>query len=299
MVWRGMPVRSPSRGFGDSPVDGMLADVEPQVSSPVLVGRSGQLSALDSRPGRAVRGSPSAVMIGGEAGVGKSRLVSEFADRSRGAGARVLIGGCLELGADGLPFAPFTAVLRELVRDLGAAGVAGPAARRRGQGAGPAAAGVRRARRARRRRRSAGAAVRAGAPPAGAPGRSRSGGAGHRGHALGRPVQPRPAGLPDPQPALHRWHADRGDLPVRRHCTARTRCARCWPNLTGSAGSPGWISAGSPGQDTGQLVAQITGREPDDDLLAAVYRRTEGNPLFVEALLADGEPGSGAAGVAA
>ena len=65
------------------------------------------------------------MLIGGEAGVGKSRLVNEFAERSRQAGARVLAGGCLELGADGLPFAPFTSVLRELVRDLGADGVAG------------------------------------------------------------------------------------------------------------------------------------------------------------------------------
>ena len=46
-------------------------------------------------------------------------------------------------------------------------------------------------------------------------------------------------------------------------------------------------------QDTGQLVAQITGREPGEDLLAAVYRRAEGNPLFVEALVGNGEPDSG------
>ena len=65
------------------------------------------------------------MLIGGEAGVGKSRLVNEFAARARRAGARVLAGGCLELGADGLPFAPFTSVLRELVRDLGTDGVAG------------------------------------------------------------------------------------------------------------------------------------------------------------------------------
>jgi len=83
MVWRGMPVRSPSRGSGDSPVDGMLAEVESRVSSPVLVGRSGQLSALDTALAEAVRGSPSAVMVGGEAGVGKSRLVREFAERSK------------------------------------------------------------------------------------------------------------------------------------------------------------------------------------------------------------------------
>jgi len=101
----------------------MLLDVGRQVSSPVLVGRSRQLSVLDSALA-AVRGSPSAVVVGGEAGIGKSRLVREFAGRSRGAGARVLIGGCLELGADGLPFAPFTAVLRQLVRDLGATSVA-------------------------------------------------------------------------------------------------------------------------------------------------------------------------------
>ena len=94
------------------------------MSSPVLVGRSGELSALNSALAEAGRGSPSTVIIGGEAGVGKSRLVSEFAGRSRGAGARVLAGGCLELGADGLPFAPFTTVLRGLVRDLGATAVA-------------------------------------------------------------------------------------------------------------------------------------------------------------------------------
>ena len=64
------------------------------------------------------------MLLGGEAGVGKSRLMSEFAARASAAGARILTGGCVELGADGLPFAPFTAVLRELVRDLGPDGVA-------------------------------------------------------------------------------------------------------------------------------------------------------------------------------
>ena len=53
-------------------------------------------------------------MIGGEAGVGKTRLICEFTENARDQSTRVLTGGCLELGADGLPFAPFTAVLREL-----------------------------------------------------------------------------------------------------------------------------------------------------------------------------------------
>jgi DNA-binding CsgD family transcriptional regulator len=93
--------------------------------SPVLVGRAEQLAVLSAALAPARREGPSVVLVGGEAGVGKSRLVSEFTARTRAAGARVLKGGCVELGTDGLPFAPFTAVLRELVRDLGADGVAG------------------------------------------------------------------------------------------------------------------------------------------------------------------------------
>ena len=69
-------------------------------------------------------GGPAALLIGGEAGIGKTRLITEFAAMASGTGARVLAGGCLDLGADGLPFAPFAAMLRELVRDMGAAGVA-------------------------------------------------------------------------------------------------------------------------------------------------------------------------------
>jgi DNA-binding CsgD family transcriptional regulator/tetratricopeptide (TPR) repeat protein len=71
---------------------------------------------------RARAGVPSTVLVGGEAGVGKTRLVGEFIDRADD--ARVLVGGCLELGTEGLPFAPFTAVLRGLVRELGRDGVA-------------------------------------------------------------------------------------------------------------------------------------------------------------------------------
>ena len=96
-----------------------------RAASPVLVGREGQLTVLNAALAPARRDGPSVVLIGGEAGVGKSRLVREFSARAREAGARVLTGGCVELGGDGLPFAPFATVLRELVRDLGADGVAG------------------------------------------------------------------------------------------------------------------------------------------------------------------------------
>ncbi len=61
----------------------MLAGVAIRVSSPVLTGRSGQLSVLDAALAQAGRADPPAVLVGGEAGVGKSRLVSAFAERAR------------------------------------------------------------------------------------------------------------------------------------------------------------------------------------------------------------------------
>ncbi|MFB4318965.1 AAA family ATPase [Actinomadura sp. 21ATH] len=86
----------------------------------MLVGRSAELEDLEG----ALAEAPGAVLVGGEAGLGKTRLVREFGAAVEGR-ARVLVGGCLELGSDGLPFAPFTTVLRGLVRDIGIDGVAG------------------------------------------------------------------------------------------------------------------------------------------------------------------------------
>ncbi|MFI7131874.1 AAA family ATPase [Nonomuraea sp. NPDC050153] len=90
--------------------------------SPRFVGRARELAALGDALAGARAGASSAVLVGGEAGVGKTRLIKEFTDRADD--VLVLVGGCLELGTEGLPFAPFTAVLRGLVRELGRDGVA-------------------------------------------------------------------------------------------------------------------------------------------------------------------------------
>jgi hypothetical protein len=45
-------------------------------------------------------------LIGGEAGVGKTRLADQLATAASERGMRVLRGGCVPLGEDGLPFAP-------------------------------------------------------------------------------------------------------------------------------------------------------------------------------------------------
>ncbi|MEV4468453.1 AAA family ATPase [Nonomuraea sp. NPDC049504] len=86
--------------------------------SPLLVGRSRELAALGDALSRARAGIPATVLVGGEAGAGKTRLINEFTGRHT-SDAMVLVGACLELGTEGLPFAPFTAVLRQLVRELG------------------------------------------------------------------------------------------------------------------------------------------------------------------------------------
>lgn len=84
--------------------------------SPVLVGRERELTRLAAAYDRAAAGEPSVVLVVGEAGVGKSRLVADATARAEAAGARVLAGGCVELGGEGMPFVPIVDALRLLAR---------------------------------------------------------------------------------------------------------------------------------------------------------------------------------------
>jgi DNA-binding CsgD family transcriptional regulator len=59
------------------------------------------------------------VLLAGEAGVGKSRLVAELVALARVADARALAGGCIELGGQGMPFGPVVEMLRALRDELG------------------------------------------------------------------------------------------------------------------------------------------------------------------------------------
>ncbi|MDQ6798793.1 MAG: AAA family ATPase [Actinomycetota bacterium] len=87
-----------------------------------FVGRAEELARLDNALARTVAGEATALVVGGESGVGKTRLVSEFLERgARGAGATVLNGGCIDLGNGGLPYWPVVDALRSLVRRLGRA----------------------------------------------------------------------------------------------------------------------------------------------------------------------------------
>jgi DNA-binding NarL/FixJ family response regulator len=85
--------------------------------SPVFVGRETELAALTATLEAALAGDPAIVLLSGEAGVGKTRLVEEAAGRANTAGARVLAGSCIEMGGEGLPFGPLAQVLRALMRE--------------------------------------------------------------------------------------------------------------------------------------------------------------------------------------
>ncbi|MFI7637276.1 ATP-binding protein [Nonomuraea sp. NPDC049400] len=93
--------------------------------SPVFVGREEELAALSESFDEARKGTVTSILLGGEAGVGKTRLVQRFAEQCQAGGAHVLFGGCVELSTEGLAYAPFTAALRQLVREQGPAAVAG------------------------------------------------------------------------------------------------------------------------------------------------------------------------------
>jgi ATP/maltotriose-dependent transcriptional regulator MalT len=100
------------------------------VVSPVFIGRQEEVSSVAALMGRAQAGEPAFALVGGEAGVGKTRLVSEVAARASGAGFLVLTGQCVELGAEGLPLAPLADALRALagtMRPEALAEVLGPA----------------------------------------------------------------------------------------------------------------------------------------------------------------------------
>ncbi|CAL9579544.1 hypothetical protein SUDANB43_04974 [Streptomyces sp. enrichment culture] len=120
-------VRLPKTGDPMSYPRAMLGSVETRSVSPVFVGRTGELDTLNDALARAAggapgasasQGEPQALLLGGEAGVGKTRLVEEFAAAAGRQGAVVALGGCVEIGADGLPFAPFSTALRALRRHL-------------------------------------------------------------------------------------------------------------------------------------------------------------------------------------
>lgn len=82
-------------------------------AGPGLIGRDDALGTVAAAFDRAAAGLPQLLLINGETGIGKSRLIAEFLDRSAGLS---LAGHCLLMAGEPLPFAPIVQAVRSAVR---------------------------------------------------------------------------------------------------------------------------------------------------------------------------------------
>ncbi|TDD88157.1 LuxR family transcriptional regulator [Actinomadura darangshiensis] len=76
----------------------------------MLIGRAEELAALSGALDRAAAGSAGVVLVSGDAGVGKTHLVSALTRAARDRGCAVLVGQCAELG-ESMPYLPLTDAL--------------------------------------------------------------------------------------------------------------------------------------------------------------------------------------------
>ncbi len=79
-----------------------------------LIARRPEVAGFRRALERAAAGEPGVLLVGGDAGVGKTRLVSHLAATAEQAGARVVVAHCVDLGDVGIPYLPFTEALTHL-----------------------------------------------------------------------------------------------------------------------------------------------------------------------------------------
>ena len=107
-----------------APVRDMMDAVAGHTSR-TLVGRDAELTEIASllgvrpRPDEGPDGSePRAVLLSGDAGVGKTRLLTELRDLANADGWQVFAGHCLDFGDSALPYLPFSEVLGRMAAAL-------------------------------------------------------------------------------------------------------------------------------------------------------------------------------------
>ncbi|MDG4788935.1 AAA family ATPase [Micromonospora sp. WMMD1102] len=268
-----------------------------RAASSVLVGRQSELAVLHDALKRVRADEPVALLVGGEAGVGKSRLIEEFGRQAGADGSQLLVGQCLELGEQGLPFAPFAAALRQVLRRDGAAAFEGYE---------------------REFARLLPELARLQGVPTGADTRTASDGPGlsldpHRGYLFElvaglftRLAAQRPLVLVIED--LH-W-ADRSTRDLISFLARAVRPARVLLICTYRSDE---LHRGHPlrpflaeldrargverleldrldREGTGQVLADLFGYEPSDRAIDTIHGRTQGNPFFVEELAAASDP---------
>ncbi|HEX6129395.1 MAG TPA: AAA family ATPase [Candidatus Limnocylindria bacterium] len=104
----------------------MIDTVVRRVSSAIFIGRVAERAQLQAAIDASLCGEPGLMLIGGEAGIGKSRLVGEAAGAAEQQGMLVVQGRCLEASVEALPFTPFVEILRQLLLGEVPRGGSGP-----------------------------------------------------------------------------------------------------------------------------------------------------------------------------
>ncbi|MGH2559704.1 MAG: ATP-binding protein, partial [Thermomicrobiales bacterium] len=108
----------------------MTTTLDKPIVCPVLVGREEQVEALESALARTRDGAGQVLLLPGEAGIGKSRLIAVARARAATEGCLVLLGSCFEPDRT-VPYAPVLDLLRAFLAGKPAAEIAdllGPAA---------------------------------------------------------------------------------------------------------------------------------------------------------------------------
>ena len=78
-----------------------------------FVGRNEELATISQAIDAARNGLPSVLLVGGDAGIGKSTLISVGAER---ADVLAYFGRCLYMGGDLIPLVPMVDLLRQIRR---------------------------------------------------------------------------------------------------------------------------------------------------------------------------------------
>ena len=84
-----------------------------------MVGRDAEVDRLRAAADMVIDGKASTIVVLGEAGIGKTRLVSEFAAQLRADGWVMCSGHGVELSGGTIPFGVVAETLRALVGDVG------------------------------------------------------------------------------------------------------------------------------------------------------------------------------------